>query len=357
MVELSIIVPTYNERENLVELVRKIQGSLNINKISFELIIVDDNSPDGTGELAEQLSEKYDFIKVIHRSGRLGLASAVIDGFIFACSEILGVMDADFQHPPEIIPKLFEEIKRGADIVIASRYAKEGKIENWSFKRRLISIGATFLANLLLPVKVKDPLSGFFVLRKRVIQGVNLNPLGYKILLEILVKGKYAKVVEIPYTFRNRVKGSTKLSYLEQIIYLKHLYLLARFRGEIKRFIRFCLVGSSGIFVNIGLLWFITEFIGLFYLISAIFSIEIAIVSNFILNEYWTFKDRRNLSSSKLARALKFNLVSIVGLGINIIILWSLTEIIGMYYLISNLFGIFGAALWNYGINVSYTWR
>lgn len=354
--KISMIIPTYNERDNLQFLVKRIDKALS--NLNYELIIVDDNSPDGTGELAEKLSKDFP-IKIIHREGKKGLASAVIDGFKHAEGEVLGVMDADLQHPPENIPELLREIKR-ADIVIGSRYIENGKIDGWSFKREIISKGAGILAHILLPKirSIKDPLSGFFLLKSDVIEGVDLNPIGYKILLEILVKGNYNDLIEVPYIFKERGGGKSNLNIKEHINYLKHLYKLARTEGEINRFFKFCLVGSIGVFVNMGLLWFLTEIFGLFYLISAIFSIESAILSNFSLNEFWTFKDRGTRSIPFiLTRALKFNLVSIGGLVINIGVLLTLTEILGVYYLISNLFGIAVAVLWNFTVNTWWTWK
>jgi dolichol-phosphate mannosyltransferase len=267
-------------------------------------------------------------------------------------------MDADLQHPPEVIPQLLSEIQRGADLAIASRYVEGASIINWGFRRRLMSRIALLAAKLLLPQvrKVRDPLSGFFLLRRQAIDGVGLNPTGYKILLEILVKGKASKVVEIPFLFTGRGRGESKLDTRQGLLYLKHACQLAGL-GEGETFLKFCAVGFSGVIVNMGLLWLLTELAGLYYLVSAAFSIETSILSNFTLNELWTFRDRGEASlASILRRALRFNMVSLTALVINLAILWGLTQALGINYHISSLIGIGGATLWNFGVNNHWTW-
>lgn len=219
-------MPTYNERENLKTLVERIDSSLKGR--SYEVIIVDDNSPDKTWSLAQELAEFYP-VKVIRRIGKRSLSSAIVDGFSHASGRHLVVMDADLQHPPEIIPKLIEAIENGADIAIASRYIKGGGIEGWTITRKIISLGAVFLARMLL-TRVKDPMSGFFALKKKVIEGVELKPKGYKILLEILAKGKHTKTAEIPYIFQPRKHGKSKLNMKEYGEYIRHLMALMRYK-------------------------------------------------------------------------------------------------------------------------------
>jgi dolichol-phosphate mannosyltransferase len=223
---VSIIIPTYNERENLPLLVEKLSEILEENFVDGEIVIVDDNSPDGTGEIAEKLKEKYK-MQVLHRKAKLGLSSAVLDGAKIAKGDIIGVMDADLSHPPEEIPKFLRAIKE-ADFVIGSRYKKGGKIENWDLKRKIVSKGAKFLAKPL--TSVTDPLSGFFFFRKKLLEGIKLNPKGFKIGLEILVKAKPKKIVEIPYTFVGRKKGKSKLNLKEYSNYLHHLLSLYFFK-------------------------------------------------------------------------------------------------------------------------------
>ena len=225
MINISIIIPTYNEKENIKKLI------ISINKIlkkDFEIIIVDDHSPDGTGKIVAELSKKYP-VKCVHRKGKLGLSSAVIEGFKAAKGPVIGVMDADFSHDINIVPQLIKPIiNNEAELTIGSRYIKGGEIENWPLKRKVISRGATLLS---LPLtKIKDPMSGFFFLKKEVIEGIELNAKGYKILLEIIVKGSYDKVKEIPYTFVDRKSGKSKLNKSEYIDYLKNLFNLIKYK-------------------------------------------------------------------------------------------------------------------------------
>ena len=354
---ISIIIPTYNERDNVIPLVERIHHALH--SYEYEAVFIDDNSGDGTAEVARALSARYP-VKVIVRQNKRGLASAVVDGLRHATGQIVGVIDADLQHPPEVIPDLLREIESGADIVIASRYVKEGGCQGWGLIRRIISKGAIVLAHLLLPSSrpVKDPMSGFFMFNRQVITHANLKPTGYKILLEILMEGEFQGVAEVPYTFRTRSRGESKLNARQQIDYLKHIYSLMQRKGELRRFLKFCAVGLSGVLVNMGLLWLLTEMVGFPYLVSAAFSIETSVISNFVLNDYFTFPDRRlPKAKSFLNRLLKFNLVSLAGLAINMGILWLFTEAFGIYYLLSNLCGIAAATLWNYLVNTWWTWK
>jgi len=211
-IELTVIVPTYNERDNIPILLERIDKALSSHGIKYEVIVVDDNSPDGTADVAEKLSSKYP-VRVLRRPGKLGLSSAVLDGIKLAKSKVIAVMDADLQHPPEVLSELYTRIKNGCEIVIASRYVKGGSTKGWSLLRKLISKIAIVIAHILIPKSraVKDIMSGYFMLRKDVISDVTLNPRGFKILLEIIAKAKYSNVCEVPYTFDTRKYGKSKL--------------------------------------------------------------------------------------------------------------------------------------------------
>lgn len=222
---ISIILPTYNEKDNLRNIVKEIFG---IVKHNVEVIVVDDNSPDGTGIIADDLSKKYE-IKVVHRPRRLGLTPAIAEGIKIAKGEIIGVIDADMSHPPSLIPQMISLLESdAADIVVGSRYSVGGSVETWSSFRKSVSLLATFLARLL--VDAKDPMSGFFFMKKSVVKGVNLKSKGYKALLEVLVKGNYSKVVEIPYTFKGRGVGKSKLNVKEYAKYLMDWFKLAAYK-------------------------------------------------------------------------------------------------------------------------------
>lgn len=224
-VDVSIVIPTFNESENIGRLISEINEVLKASRIRGEIIVVDDHSPDGTWRIVQRMMEKCDNVQLIIRKGERGLSSAVLRGFEKARGEILCVMDADLSHPPEVIPELVKPIRLGhADMVIASRYVRGSRVEGWSLKRRLISKGATYLARCI--TDVKDPMSGFFALKRRVIEGVDLSPKGYKIGLEIIAKGRYNRIIEVPFTFRGRKYGKSKLTHRVMMEYLLHLLSL-----------------------------------------------------------------------------------------------------------------------------------
>ena len=294
---ISIIIPTYNEKENIAPLVERIHRALS--GYNYEILLVDDDSKDGTIEVASSLASRYP-VKVIVRQNERGLATAVVHGLKYATGQIIGVMDADLQHPPEVIPELIKALENGADMAVASRYIEGGGCPHWGLSRRVISRVALMVSHLLLPAtrQVKDPLSGFFMFRRQNIAPAKLKPIGYKISLEIMLAGRFQRVVEVPYIFEDRSAGKSKLRPRQQIDYLKHVLSLMARTGELIRFVKFCAVGLSGIIVNQGVLWLLTEFVGLRYYVSAIFGIEASIISNFILNDYFTFTDRRTGKSS-----------------------------------------------------------
>ncbi len=353
----SIIIPTYNERDNIVPLVSRIDAALKGYK--YQVVIADDDSPDGTADVARGLAPRYP-VKILVRKGKKGLATAILDGIERADGEVIAVMDADLQHPPEVLPDLIKTITDGHDMVIASRYVPGGGCENWSLSRRIISKGAIALCHMFLPMtrKVSDPVSGFFMFQRELIRNAKLDPTGYKIMLEILVMARPASVAEVPFTFVTRKMGKSKLSFKQERDYLKHLLSLMRRTGEDKRFVNFLLVGGSGVVVNEGLLWALKEFAALSLNASSIIAIGASIVSNFILNDIFTFRDRRTSGSRQfISRALRFILVSLVGVLINNRTLVFLTDVIGIHYLISNLFGIALATVWNYLVNLRWTWK
>jgi dolichol-phosphate mannosyltransferase len=229
---VSIIIPCYNEKEGLRSLIASIFDELKKTGGETEVVIVDDNSPDGTGEEAEKLKEEYT-IQVLHRAGKLGLSSAVIDGFKMARGDILGVMDADLSHDPAALPALIRAIQvEGADVAVGSRYIPGGGIRNWPLKRQIISKTAIMMGSWL--ARVKDLTSGYFFFKKEVIEGITLNPIGFKIGLEIFVKGKYGKLVEVPYIFTDRRSGSSKMNNREILNYLIQLADLWKSKRERK---------------------------------------------------------------------------------------------------------------------------
>lgn len=225
---LALVVPTYNERDRLPDLVRAIFDVYNRSGIDGELVIVDDNSPDGTGRLADELALRFP-IRVIHREGKLGLGTAVIDGFNASQAEFVGVIDADLSHPPDLVPRLLRAIQDAhADIVIGSRYIPGGGTKNWEFSRVVMSKFACLLARGLTPVK--DVTSGFFLIRRELARGVTISAGGFKICLELLIRSAPRLVIEVPYVFTGRTAGESKMNFKEATGYLKQLRDLRAYR-------------------------------------------------------------------------------------------------------------------------------
>lgn len=220
---VSVVIPTYNESSNVLAIVDRCLESLA--GMPFEVIVVDDDSPDGTWRLARETYLADDRVQVIRRVDERGLGTAVSRGLDEADGQVCAVIDADLQHPPEALPDLVEAFEPGVDLVVASRYHEAGEIEGWSRWRRLVSRGATLLAKVALPEtrSLRDPLSGFFAVRRSAVEDVDLTPNGYKILLEVLTACEYDRVVEVPYAFRQRERGTSKLSADEYVNFLVHL--------------------------------------------------------------------------------------------------------------------------------------
>ena len=227
---LALVVPTFNERERLPELVRAIFDAYAAGGVDGELVIVDDNSPDGTGAVADELARRFP-IRVVHRAGKLGLCTAVIEGFDAAEAEIVGVIDADLSHPPELVPRMLSVLRQdGADFVIGSRYIPGGGTRNWEMSRVLMSRFACLLARQLTPVR--DPTSGFFLRRRARARGVTISAGGFKICLELLIRSEPSLVIEVPYVFKGRTVGESKMNLKEATGYLVQLRDLHAYRRQ-----------------------------------------------------------------------------------------------------------------------------
>ncbi len=366
MYDLTVIIPTFKEEANIRNIVTEVDAVFKRNNLKGEILIVDDNSPDGTISIVNEIKNTKPNVNIIVRLADHGLSQSVAEGFVHASSDILVVIDADLSHPPALIPTMYREIMGGYDIVIGSRYMDGGGIKKWPLKRRVISLGATFLGRLLFP-DVSDPVSGFFAVRKSVVANAQLKPRGYKILLEVLGKGNWEKDKEIPFEFVDREIGSSKLKlktiieYAQQVIditFFSFLHHESAAWREWKRVFKFGLVGISGIVVNMGVLYFLKENIGLYYMVASLFAIELAILNNFLWNDLWTFKSKTSHKlSSRWHRLVAFHVVSAGGLVINMGILFLLTSVFGVYYLMSNLVGILLGFVWNFFVNRRVTWQ
>ncbi len=233
---LSVIIPTYNERGNIEYLIEELRRILDRELAHrYELIVADDDSPDRTWEVAEQLSKDLPQLRVLRRRTDRGLSAAVVDGWKIARGELLGVIDADLQHPPSVIVPLLAAMQAGADLAVASRHLPGGGVSDWKWSRRALSRGAQALAFLLVPQArlVTDPMSGFFLVRAAALDLARVHPLGYKILLDVLATGRFREIQEVPYVFRERAIGGSKVTlrqYGEFLIQIGGLWRLRKRR-------------------------------------------------------------------------------------------------------------------------------
>ncbi|MCG6168102.1 glycosyltransferase family 2 protein [Leptospira sanjuanensis] len=376
--EISVILPTYNERENVPILLPKIAEALK--NASFEIILVDDNSPDKTWEVAESLQGKFPTLTVLRRMEGRGLSSAVLSGMAIAKGNVFAVMDADLQHDERILPALVQPIlKNGFEVSIGTRYMNGGSTSDWSFLRKSFSVFATKLAKFLLPIPISDPMSGFFAISRSYFQKTadRINPRGFKILLEFLNgAGQTPKIFEVPFTFRSREFGKTKLDGSVIRNYLIALLDL-RFGKKISpTFLLYSLVGSFGVLVNlfglvIGETFRFPEISTPFRFLnpvysSVLFGIEISILSNFVLNNYLTFYEKRYVGIRLVQGLILFHLVSLLGLLIQISVFQLLYHRIFLLELnssglpvkfLSDSLAILAAMITNYFLNLNVTWK
>lgn len=376
--DVSVIIPTYNEAGNISTLLSRLAEVLK--KFSSEIIVVDDNSPDGTWEIVENLAETNPQIKIIRRLDERGLSSAVVTGMAVAVGSVMVVMDADLQHDESIIPSMVKSIQKGeSDICLGSRSVSGGSYGEWSKLRRFMSWTAATLAKIMLPVNVSDPMSGFFAISRDSYKQCipNVNPRGFKILLEFIGRQRGLKVKEIGYTFRLRTHGETKLSTSVIRNYLIALYDIRFGKIISPTFVLYGFVGLTGVVVNLAgfalgeFLDFPHIYLGLvtsldpLYL-SVPFGIQLSIFSNYVVNNYLTFYEIRHKGWANLRGVIVFELISLFGLIIQTAVFQFLhvngifealgiAEAVGKY--LSNGVGIIVATVSNYYLNVNFTWK
>lgn len=230
--KLALVIPTLREVANLRGLLAEVSAALSQSGIAYEIIVVDDDSQDGTQELVTAIAFQDPRVRLLIRRGERGLSGAILHGWQRTDAAILGVMDADLQHPPALLPQLVKELLDGNDIVIGSRYTKGGRIAEWNPVRKLISVVAVWVTYPLQPIfpRTKDPMSGFFLVRRTCVQRIGFQPGGFKLLLEILVRGRISSIREVPFSFGHRSAGSSKASLKVAWQYLLLLLKLYRFK-------------------------------------------------------------------------------------------------------------------------------
>lgn len=373
--QVSIIIPTYNESQNILDVLKSIKEHLPKNTTA-QTIVVDDNSPDGTAKLVEDyLNDVKEFanntINVIQRKTKEGLSSAILKGIQYATGNTIVVMDSDLSHPAALLPKMLDALKQPkCDIVIASRYVKGGSITGWTLKRKLLSKIATLIAKRGLGVHAKDPMSGFFAFKKNVIQGLQFDAIGYKMLLEILVKTKNKNILEIPYTFTNRKLGASKLDAGVAFGYLKAAWKLYRYgkaaakeeRRPSVSFLskagRFYTVGAVGLAINyLVSSMFLGVVSNLWYMHATIIGIMVSMSSNFVLNKIWTFEDHDFSPKHTTLQYAKFIGFSSLGALAQLGMVYLLVDHYNVQYPIALVLAVFCAALSNFVLNKKWTFK
>jgi dolichol-phosphate mannosyltransferase len=362
--KIVVIIPTYNEKENIAILINELQKEFKKIPHNMNILVVDDNSPDGTADIVKTESRKYSNVYLIIGK-KQGLGAAYIRGMEYAINTLnadgIMEMDADFSHKPEDVPRLISALAEGVDFVIGSRYIKGGTIpDDWGFIRKMNSkfgnIFARYIAGLS---KIHDCTAGFRVIRTSIIRKIdfkNLRVKGYAFQIALLYQAlaSHAVVKEIPVKFIDRIRGETKLGFSDILEFIVSVWRI-RFESD-KTFIKFAIVGASGVLVNLVIFTILLE-LGLNKLIASPIAIEFSIIFNFLLNNFWTFGNRNTKDKFHL-RGLKFNIVSFIALGL------SYTTFVMLILLFPNIIpqipqmiAIIPAVFVNYFLNIYWTFK
>lgn len=356
---LSIVVPTFNERDNVDELVRRIDQSLD--DVEWEVVFVDDDSPDGTLRALHTLARSDPRVRVLHRIGRRGLASAVVEGVLSTTAPYVAIMDADLQHDESVLPSMLERLRStDSDVVLATRYTQPGGVEGLEGGRRFISSFATKLAHVVLHTQVSDPMSGFFMLKREAFDRSvrRLSNIGYKIFLDILMSARPPlTVAEVPYVFRSRIHGESKLDFAVTWEYI--LLLLDKTVGHIvpARLVTFVGVGGLGVLVHMLVLGTLNVGFGVGFVASQSIATVVAMTFNFFVNNILTYFDKRLKGFWPMLRGLlSFYAVCAIGAFSNVGIA-SVLFVRDSNWWLSGLAGILVGAVWNYAASSTFTWR
>jgi dolichol-phosphate mannosyltransferase len=353
---LSIVVPTFNESQNIKELLRRIEATLGMT--GWEIIFVDDDSPDGTAAVVRDIAQADPRVRCLQRVGRRGLSSACIEGLLAASAPTLAVMDADLQHDEAILPNMLTEIEGGADVVIGTRYAAGGSTGDWNESRKAMSQLATTASRLILKQPVSDPMSGFFMLQRKVLESTvhHLSGLGFKILLDILATATQPlRVTEVPYRFRDRIAGESKL---DEMVVWEYVMLLAdKTIGRYipVRFLTFSIIGGIGIFVHMAVLSSVLHGLNVGFTIAQSVATGTAMTFNFALNNVLTYRDSRLRGVAWFKGLVSFVLACSLGALANVGIASYLFEN-RTQWVVASLAGILVGAVWNYAVSQIYTW-
>ncbi|RZN24284.1 glycosyltransferase family 2 protein [Bradyrhizobium sp. Leo121] len=355
---VSVVVPTFNERDNVTVLYRRLETTLA--GIPWEVVFVDDNSPDGTWEVVRGLARQDSRVRCLRRVGRRGLSGACIEGILASSAPYAVVMDADLQHDETQLPKMVELLRSGkADLVVGSRYIGGYRAEGFNKQRAGASAFATEIARRLLRVDIADPMSGFFAIRRDRFEELapDLSTQGFKILLDVVAtaQGKL-RAVEIPYTFGSRQHGESKLDSMVALDFLG--LVLAKLTHDVisLRFVLFGLVGSLGLLVHLAALYVALEVFGAPFPEAQATGAIVAMTSNFVLNNFLTYRDQRLKGFAILRGLLLFYLVCSVGLLANVGVAFSVYDQEPIWWLAGAAGALMGV-VWNYAMSGLFVWR
>jgi dolichol-phosphate mannosyltransferase len=355
--ELSIVVPTYKERGNVAELVRRLDAALA--GISWEAIFVDDNSPDGTAQAVKDIARDDNRVRCLRRVGRRGLAGACIEGMLSSASPFVAVMDADLQHDEKVLPDMLARLKGGADLVAGTRYVEGGSAGSFSKRRGAISRAATWLTRRLVGTPLSDPMSGFFMMRRDRLEEMapRLSPVGFKILLDIAATGgERLSIAEQAYVFGTRFDGESKFNAQIGVEFLG--LLLAKMTGDLvdPRFLFFAIVGTLGLVVHLIALRLALVFMPDAFRGAQIVATLVAMTSNFLLNNELTYRDRRLKGVAMLRGFVLFCLIGSVGALTNVdLASWLYYQ--RQVWWVAGAAGALMGALWNYAMSTLFVWR
>ncbi len=358
LLQLSVVVPTFNERDNVGALVRKLEATLR--GIVWEVIFVDDNSPDGTWQVVRELARQDNRVRCLRRIGRRGLSGACIEGILASSAPYAAVMDADLQHDETQLPKMLSLLQGGAaDLVVGSRYIEGGSAASFDSQRAGASAFATEIARRVLRVSIADPMSGFFMIRRDRFEALapQLSTQGFKILLDVVATARgELKAIEIPYSFGSRLHGESKLDSMVALDFLG--LVLAKLTNDIVslRFLLFAMVGSIGLGVHLATLFVTHSLFHLPFAAAQAAGALTAMTSNFILNNFLTYRDQRLKGFAILRGLLLFYLVCSVGLLANVGVAFSVYDQEPVWWLAGTAGALMGV-VWNYAMSGLFVWR
>jgi dolichol-phosphate mannosyltransferase len=360
MPQLSVIVPTFNEIGNVIELRDRVAEALA--GVDWEMIFVDDDSPDGTAEAVRKMAQDDRRVRCLQRIGRRGLSTACIEGMLASSAPVVAVIDADHQHDEQLLPRMYELINGGdLDVVVGSRYVESGGIGAWDESRATFSRIATRLSRVVLKADLQDPMSGFFMIRHDAFVAcvkAGVSGVGFKILLDLFATSPTPlRYRELPYQFRNRLAGESKLD--TNVAWEYVVMLLDKFMGGVVpiRFIAFSLVGGLGLVVHLIVLSAMFKGAGTTFLWAQAGATMVAMTSNYVLNNVLTYRDMRLRGWAFVRGWFSFVLACSVGALANVGIADYLFHKEGSFWVSSAIAGVLVGAVWNYAVTAVYTWK